>query len=33
MKKQMNMGVGGGGAKDPQKTQVPAKTAPTKKQK
>jgi hypothetical protein len=28
--KQLNMGVGGGGAKDPQKKQAPAKTTPTK---
>lgn len=33
MKKQLNMGVGGGGAKDPQKSKTPAKTTPTKKQK
>lgn len=28
--KQTNMGVGGGGAKDPQKKQAPAKSTPTK---
>ena len=28
--KQLNMGVGAGGAKDPQKKQAPAKTTPTK---
>lgn len=28
--KQLNMGVGGGGAKDPVKKQEPAKTTPTK---
>lgn len=33
MKKHLNMGVGGGGAKDPKKSQIPAKTTPTKKQK
>lgn len=31
--KEYEMGVGGGGAKDPQKTQAPVKTTPTKKQK
>lgn len=33
MKKRSNMGVGGGGAKDPKKSQEPAKTVPPKKQK
>lgn len=31
--KELNMGVGGGGAKDPKKTETPVKTTPTKKQK